>query len=356
MIEVCKQQLNKGDENLVRVSNRAKLHAGIFGKVVLTMLISIIAILAIVLATYKPVYSVLVDGEFVGYVNSKNKLQQGIEDYLQKGDSERVAYILLNKKPEYEFNLVRKDTVTNDGEILASIQSSCDVYYKVYAVNVNDEEKCLVDSLLDAQAIVDKVNDAQKNYTKKANVVISEKYEKEYESVKDIELAANDIISPLKAANEAIVKKVQVYASQKIVPQAILDALRNDDSELKFTVPLSNYIVTSRYGWRRSGYHTGVDYAAPTGTPIYAIEDGIVTCAEWKGNYGYLVRVQHSGGFETYYAHMSRFACTAGDEVKKGDLIGYVGSTGNSTGPHCHLEIRYDGATIDPQTLTGELD
>ena len=341
---------------MVRVSNRARLTAGIFGRVVLTILLSIILIFAIVLATYKPVYKVLVDGELYGYVDSKIKLQQDVERYLQEGDSDRVGYILLNTKPEYEFSLVKKDTVTNEGEIFAAIQNTCDVYYKVYAVNVNDEEVCLCDSLLDAQAIVDKVNGAQKSFTKKATIVISEKYEKEYDATQDIELAANNIIAPIKKANEEVVKKVQTYAAQKTVPQEILDALKQSTADLNFSLPLSSYVVTSRYGWRRSGYHTGCDYAAPLGTPIHAVEDGIVTCAEWKGNYGYLVKIQHSGGFETYYAHCSRFACEVGDTVKQGDVIAYVGSTGNSTGPHCHLEIRYEGSSIDPQTLTGELD
>lgn len=339
---------------MVRVSSRAKLGAGIFGRIVLTALISIIAILAIILATYKPVYSVLVDGEFVGYVDSKTKLQQGLEEYLQQGDSERVGYIILNTKPTYEFNIVKKDIVTKDEEILETIKASCDVYFRLYAINVNDEEVGVVESLLDAQQIVDKVNNAQKNYTKKANVMISEKYEKEYEAIQDLELAANDIIEPLKKKNEELVKKVQTYAAKTVVPQEILDALKQSTADLTFGLPLSSYVVTSRYGWRRSGYHTGCDYAAPLGTPISAVEDGIVTCAEWKGNYGYLVKIQHSGGFETYYAHCSRFACNVGDQVKKGDIIAYVGSTGNSTGPHCHLEIRYDGQTIDPQSLTGE--
>ncbi len=340
---------------MVRVSNRTRLNAGIFGRVVLTILISCIAIFAIVLATYKPVYKVTIDGKFAGYVESKVKLQQQIEKYLQEGDSDKVGYILLNTKPDYEFNLVKKDTVTNDGEIFAMVQSSCDVYYRIYAINVNDDEVCVCGSLADAQAVVDKVNAAQKSYTKKANVIISEKYEKEYNSITDIEVAAKDIIAPIKKANDAVVKKVETYAASKVVPQEVLDALRNTVTNLHFSLPLSSYVVTSRYGYRRSGYHTGCDYAAPVGTPIHAAEDGVVTCAEWKGNYGYLVKVQHTGGFETYYAHCSRFACNVGDTVKRGDVIAYVGSTGNSTGPHCHLEIRYDGKTIDPQTLTGEL-
>ncbi len=341
---------------MIKVSNKARLNAGIFGKVVLTALISTISIVAVVLALYKPVYSVSINDEFKGYINSKSQLQSDIQKYLQTGDSEKeVGYILLNSWPTYEFKFIKKNIETKDEEILLAVKESCDIYYKVYAINVNDKDTCLVESLADAQFIVDKVNDAQKNYTKKASIKISELYKNEYEAIDDIELAANDIISPLKKENDEIVKKVQNYAAQKTVPQAILDALRETNADLNFITPTSSYVVTSRYGYRRSGFHTGCDYAAPLGTPIRAAEDGIVTCAEWKGNYGYLVKVQHTGGFETYYAHCSRFACNVGDTVKKGDIIAYVGSTGNSTGPHCHLEIRYDGATIDPQTLAKDL-
>lgn len=339
---------------MVRVSNRTKLVASVFGKVILTMLIGLISISAVILASYKPVYTVLINGVEKGYITSKAKMQNNIEDYLQKGDSDKVGYILLNDRPEYTFSLVKKDVQTKDEEILASIIDSCDIYYKIYAVEVNEEEVCLVDSLTEAQGIVDKVNEKQKSYTKKATIKISEKYEKEYNAIDDIEVAVNDIIAPIKKENESIQKKYSNYASSKTVSQEVLNALYNSGGELTFAKPLSSssgYIVTSRYGWRRSGFHTGIDYAVLYGTPIYAAEDGIVTCAQWSGNYGYLVKIQHSGGFETRYAHCSRFAVSVGDEVKKGDVIAYVGSTGNSTGPHVHLEIRHNGKSIDPETL-----
>ena len=336
---------------MIRVSGKTKQACGVFGKVVLAGLISTLSIVAIVLATYKPVYSVLINGEFQGYVSSKTKLQSDIETYLQEGDSDKVGYILLNSRPEYEFDLVKKDVPTKDEAVLELVKQSCDIYYRVYAINVNEKDVCLVESLQDAQSIVDKVNSAQKSYTKKATVMISEKYEKQYDAISDLEVAANDIIAPIKKENEKVQKKVQTYAASKTVPQSVLDALRSQNADLKFGLPLSSYVVTSRYGYRRSGFHTGIDYAAPIGTPIHAIEDGVVTCSEWKGNYGYLIKVQHTGGFETYYAHCSRFAVSAGDTVKKGDVVAYVGSTGNSTGPHCHLEIRYDGSTINPESL-----
>ena len=315
------------------------------------MLIGLILIAAIILAYYKPVYTVLINGEEKGYVTSKTRLQHEIEEYLQKGDSDKVGYILLNDRPEYEFNLVKKEIETKDEVILAGILDSCDVFYKVYAVNVNDEEVCLVDSLAEAQEIVDKVNKEQEDFTKKATIKISEKYEKEFDAIEDIELAINDIVDPIKKENEAIVKKYTQYASSKKVSKEVLDRLLLSNVELTFGYPVSDYVITSRYGWRRSGFHTGIDYAASYGTPIYASEDGVVTCAQWSGNYGYLIKIQHSGGFETRYAHCSRFAVSVGAEVKKGDLIAYVGSTGNSTGPHVHLEIRYKGESIDPETL-----
>lgn len=336
---------------MVRVSNKTKLVVGLFGKIILTILIGLISIAAIILTSYKPVYTVLIDGKEKGYITSKLKLQHDIEEYLQKGDSENVGYILLNDRPEYKFNLVKNDIPTKDEEIYASIIDSCDIYYKVYAVNVNEDEVCMVDSLVEAQKLVDKVNKQQEEFTKKATVNISEKYEKEYETIDDIEVAVNDIIDPIKKENEKLVKKYTTYASAKKVSQSVLDALLLSDKELEFKIPVKNYVVTSRYGWRRSGFHTGIDYAATYGTPIYAAEDGVVTCAQWSGNYGYLVKIQHSGGFETRYAHCSRFAVSVGDEVKKGDVISYVGSTGNSTGPHVHLEIRFEGKSIDPETL-----
>ena len=111
---------------------------------------------------------------------------------------------------------------------------------------------------------------------------------------------------------------------------------------------------SSGYGPRRapvkgaSTYHKGVDIAAPIGTPIYVAGDGVVTRAGWANGYGKVVYVDHGNGIETRYAHMSGFATEAGTPVRKGDLIGYVGSTGRSSGPHLHYEVRIDGVAQNP--------
>ncbi|MBF0597567.1 peptidoglycan DD-metalloendopeptidase family protein [Faecalibacter rhinopitheci] len=94
--------------------------------------------------------------------------------------------------------------------------------------------------------------------------------------------------------------------------------------------------------------HNGLDFAAATGTPIYATGDGTVKMAGMNAGYGNVVILKHSKGFETLYAHMSRIKARNGQKVKRGDLIGYVGTTGLSTGPHLHYEIHKDGKPVDP--------
>ncbi|MFM5949350.1 MAG: M23 family metallopeptidase [Novosphingobium sp.] len=119
-------------------------------------------------------------------------------------------------------------------------------------------------------------------------------------------------------------------------------------------LPLAGATLTSRFGLRRHPLygdlrsHSGVDLAAPTGTPVYAASAGYVGSAGWSGGYGLMIAIDHPGGMETRYGHLSRLAVGSGQYVTAGTLIGYVGSTGDSTGPHLHYEIRINGQPIDP--------
>ena len=119
-------------------------------------------------------------------------------------------------------------------------------------------------------------------------------------------------------------------------------------------MPLEGAALTSGFGMRTHPVlggrrqHHGIDLAAPTGTPVYATADGIVGRADWYSSYGLYISINHGGSMETRYAHLSRLAVAAGDSVKKGDLIGYVGSTGRSTGPHLHYEVRVEGLAVNP--------
>lgn len=119
-------------------------------------------------------------------------------------------------------------------------------------------------------------------------------------------------------------------------------------------LPTSSRRVTSGYGsrwdplgagWRS---HAGVDLAAAYGSPVIASGNGRVSAARWQGGYGLLVALDHGAGLETRYGHLSQLSVQEGQEVKKGDVIGYVGSTGRSTGPHLHYEVREGGRAVDP--------
>lgn len=119
--------------------------------------------------------------------------------------------------------------------------------------------------------------------------------------------------------------------------------------------PVANARLTSGFGMRFHpllGYnrmHQGVDYAASYGTPIYAVADGTIQHAGWHGGHGKMVKIAHGGGVGTGYAHMSRIAVDLGSRVRQGDVIGYVGSTGLSTGPHLHFEAYRNGVAVNPR-------
>lgn len=118
--------------------------------------------------------------------------------------------------------------------------------------------------------------------------------------------------------------------------------------------PCSYTALTSAYGWRvhpitgRNSFHNGVDLANGQGTPIYAAKSGTVTTATYNGVYGYYVQINHGDGFSTLYGHMTHYVVSAGQSVSAGQLIGYMGSTGWSTGSHLHFTIYYNGDTVNP--------
>ena len=117
--------------------------------------------------------------------------------------------------------------------------------------------------------------------------------------------------------------------------------------------PLRGYsTITSDYGWRtlrgQKNLHTGIDISAPKSTPIYAVDSGKVILSRWYGSYGYCVIIDHGNNISSLYAHQSKLGCSVGDTVEQGQVIGYVGSTGNSTGNHLHLEIRKNGSHVSP--------
>ena len=129
---------------------------------------------------------------------------------------------------------------------------------------------------------------------------------------------------------------------------------------IAFSAPVVGYETNSRFGLRRLSFerrarmHEGLDYAAPAGTPILAAAEGRVIRTGTSSSYGRFVEIQHANGVTSFYAHMSRIAVSEGDLMAAGETIGAVGSTGRSTGPHLHFEIRRDGQQINPENFLGQ--
>ena len=130
------------------------------------------------------------------------------------------------------------------------------------------------------------------------------------------------------------------------------------EAPVKLTIPsrkpVENFKLTSSYGFRsdpfrgRRARHKGLDMAGPVGTPIYATADGIVGRAQWLGGYGNYIEINHGNEIQTRYGHMSRLNVKSNARVKGGDLIGFMGSTGRSTGSHLHYEVRIAGEAVNP--------
>jgi murein DD-endopeptidase MepM/ murein hydrolase activator NlpD len=145
-------------------------------------------------------------------------------------------------------------------------------------------------------------------------------------------------------------------ASSRAAPAVALGIapFRGSGVSIPSRVPVEGMHLSSDFGMRvhpvlgGRRMHKGVDLPAPVGTPIHATADGIVSRADWFSSYGLYVSIEHGGTIETRYGHMSRLNVAAGQEVHKGDIIGYVGTTGRSTGPHLHYEVRIAGEAVNP--------
>lgn len=302
--------------------------------------IALFIIIMIVLFKFNLVCEVTIAGETVGYIANKSEFEEKIENIINK-EEEAKLYTTIQDMPEYKFKLVDKSEQTNEESILAKLEENSETTYKLYAVTLDGEEKTVLASLEEAEKIVDEM---------------TEKYEDDLEldiGIVDVITTDKEDESTIKVAkktlNSNIEEKIEEI-EEEIAKQKEIESHTVQGVYLEVT-PVSG-IITSRFGSResiRSYGHTGLDIAAPSGTPIKAAADGEVTFAGYSGGYGYVVKMSHGNGIETYYAHCSQLYVSSGDKIEAGDIIAAVGSTGNSTGNHLHFEVLVDGSEIDPQ-------
>ncbi len=173
---------------------------------------------------------------------------------------------------------------------------------------------------------------------------------------------------PLTRAAQAVQRSAfpLAYAKHEPLAAALVRAIGQVDpgacraSAGTWVLPVTGYRLTSPFGPRIHAirgtvdFHTGLDFAAASGTPVVSASDGVVIGAGPGGGYGNLVKVRHTNDVETWYAHLDTMAVAVGQQMSVGERIGAVGSTGNSTGPHLHLEVRVNGSPVDPAPWLAE--
>ena len=306
-------------------------------KLIVVFLIGLAIIGFIVFAVYKTMYSVTLNGEPIGYTEDRGKLQKKINKYITSGDSKSVAFVEIDTLPEYSLKLLQKDVEPNDDEIFNTVISSGVPYYKYYAILEGGEEKFYVSTYEEADSIIQELKN--QNSKNQNDITCSLKYETELKDFTDKDTA----VAALYVKMPVVKKTVRNFSTSQNPDYTYTDL------GIALIHPISG-MITSRFGRRSSGTHTGLDIATSSGTPIKAAASGTVIHAGWKGSYGNLVVIQHSDSVQTYYAHCSKIYVNAGQYVNQGDVISAVGSTGNSTGPHLHLEIRVNGVPKNPQS------
>ena len=314
-------------------------------KLTILIAVSVFLIICAVALFFKPIYAVTINGQAVGYSKDKSELQARINQYIgngEGGENSNIAFVQVENLPEYKMCLLKRNIVTNDDEIFEMIKQSGVPYYKFYAILEGEEEKAYVSDFSQAEDIVKKLKEKDSNNIDKISIL--EMYDTELKEFSEVEATVASLY-------QKKVVKVTRPKSTGSVKTSTQISQQNVPISLNLIRPISG-TITSRFAAASSlrvSKHTGLDIAAPTGTKIKAAAGGTVTFSGYKGSYGYMIVINHGNGIETYYAHCSKLYYTAGQQVNQGDIIAAVGNTGNSTGPHLHLEIRINGVAYNPQ-------
>lgn len=237
----------------------------------------------------------------------------------------------------------KKDSKEDNNKIFEDIISTGTVYYKYYAVMVNSEEKYYVSTFQECENIIAQLKEKESENIDNISYVV--KYESDLQQFTSIDT----IVAELYVEKP----KVPTYSPTTVAGFVITGAnisYAKIDLGVSFINPVYG-MITSRFGVLssiRSSYHTGLDIGASTGTPIAAAAAGTIAFSGRKSAYGNLITVDHGNGVVTYYAHCNSLYKSVGEYVDQGEIIAAVGSTGNSTGPHLHIEVRVNGVAYNP--------
>ncbi|CDE82549.1 peptidase M23 [Clostridium sp. CAG:273] len=299
--------------------------------------IALFIIITIILLKFDIAVRVSISGEEIGYVKNKKAFEEKIQNEVLKTENAELESVELAEEPQYKLTFLSKVEDTNEDEIIAKIENDATRTYVRFAVTIDNNQEAILEKLEDAESLVDEM---EEKYGKKRKIGIKKVYSinnEEYQPV-SVKTARNEVTDAIETQIE---KEEEEQRRKEQSINGIYLAVK----------PVSG-VITSRFGNResiRSYAHRGLDIAAPGGTPIKAAASGKVIWSGYKGSYGNLVKIDSGKGVVAYYGHCSKLYVSAGEQVKAGDVIATVGSTGNSTGNHLHFEIQLNGQCVNPQ-------
>ena len=282
--------------------------------------------------------------------NAEIQEKEKLTDYIIKGTDEEKKYIV--EKGDSYWSIAEYFDMELDELMLANSASEEEV------IQIGDELNLIVPKPFINVQVKRKAVQEEKTPYETEYATVSYMYNDEEIVTKAGKYGISEIESivteqnGIQIAKEVLSEKVITEPVTKLVTTGTQDPPPKQGTGY-FINPLPGSMITSRFGTRAGGFHRGQDMAKASGSSIKAADGGTVLFAGWSGSYGYMVDIDHGGGFTTRYAHCSDLYVSAGDKVYQGKIIAAVGSTGVSSGPHLHFEVRKYGSLVNPASYIG---
>lgn len=347
--------------------------------------------------TLSEAYGIYIDGKFVGAVKNKEAVQDALNERILNFRVDGVIKDVGYKDDvEYTKGMYLSDSVMTEKAAIELLTSSKEKK-SVYIAKRGDTAVSIAEQYNMDLAKLEELNPEIKSSCRKGmlvNVIETEsylpiQYVREISPVTFLDYETIEVeTSSLNAGTRDVISRGQRGEKLSNIEVTYVDGKEYSRKTISSTItkqpvvekigigiyaarpdsPSTVLTGTGEFGWPVDGgyisdpflsdrNHKGMDIAASTGTEIYAAADGVVVSAGWNsGGYGYFVQLGHVDGYQTVYGHMSTVLVTEGQEVSRGELIGEIGSTGNSTGPHCHFEVRHEGICLDPALFVNTVD
>lgn len=315
-----------------------------------------------------------VEGNLINALAELDDLSTKLADKKKEVDRTTIELVIKGKElADLEKELTGKISLLNDRvaeiykkknynliELLFETESFIKLFSKFKLMNllakqdleIMQDIKFKRDSTINIKENIAELNSKEKSEKEKLGKLVSDAEQKKKE-VEGIYTEKKSLLSQTRANKNALIAMEKELEAKEAEITKKLEALRYGNAPGKLTFPTKG-ILTSGFGNRISPIsgtmrlHPGIDIGSDSGTPVVAAANGEVVQAGYMGGYGYAVIIYHGGGFSTVYGHLSKFAVSTGQKVQRNQIIGYVGSTGYSTGPHLHFEVRINGELQNP--------